>query len=380
MSTSDRLPTLKRKRAEDESLREGSTTPAPLVRSDIWYDDGNVVLQAGCTQFKLYRGILGENSSVFKDMVSFPQPPLVDTDLVDGCPVVHLSDSAEDVKYVLQSICQRKYMSFGEKLSLAVLSAFIRLGRKYDIRDLYIEALKRLYIQFPILEGELVIEWTVVQEPASLFELITFARTTGMLSILPDVLYTCCQKYSASEIIGGINGTDGSISSLRTEDQLTCLAGHRAICKSQLQTTYSWIYGNLAPGCITGAHCRVARRKFLLAHFTLLAPSPIGGLDLWGHRKFPTLQMCQFCIEYAKKKHANGRVEFYGLLPGLFDLPPWVELLKEREELNKIAFRPCCIHTQGCGSQAGATNPNRSISTNSAWTKLCELITFRAFT
>ncbi|KZP30457.1 hypothetical protein FIBSPDRAFT_926324 [Athelia psychrophila] len=288
MSASDQPPALKRKRTEDESL-EGSTTPAPLVRSDIWYDDGNVILQAGCTQFKLYRGVLGENSSVFKDMFSFPQPPLVGTELVDGCPVVHLSDSAEDVKYVLQAICPREETHY---------------------------------------------KWTLVQEPGCLFELVTFARTTGMLSILPGVLYTCCNEYSASEIIGGVKGTDGYISSLRTEDQLACLAGHRAICVSQLQTTYDWLSSDYrSAGCISIDHCRKVRQNFMMTHFTATSLSPIGGLDLWGDRRLSNL-MCLQCTGAAKKSHGKRWLEFYELLPSLFGLPPWAELLKEREAME----------------------------------------------
>lgn len=79
-----------------------------LVRSDVWYDDGNVVLQAQNAQFKIHKSILVHSSAVFRDMLSLPQPPLEDTYVVDGCPVVHLSDSAEEVRYILQAIFQRK--------------------------------------------------------------------------------------------------------------------------------------------------------------------------------------------------------------------------------------------------------------------------------
>ena len=91
-------PASKRKRLDSS---EDAIDP---VLSDIWYDDGNVVLQAQNTQFKVYRGILAQSSPVFKDMFSFPQPPLEDAQLVDGCPVVHLSDSAEEVRYILRAL------------------------------------------------------------------------------------------------------------------------------------------------------------------------------------------------------------------------------------------------------------------------------------
>lgn len=78
------------------------------MRSSIWYNDGNIVLQAEDTLFKVHRGILAQSSFVFQDMFSLPPPPLIDAELVEGCPVVPLFDTAEDVGYMLHAICERK--------------------------------------------------------------------------------------------------------------------------------------------------------------------------------------------------------------------------------------------------------------------------------
>ena len=94
----DEPPPSKRKRADSSEV-----TVNP-VRSDIWYDDGNIVLQTQHTQFKVYRGILAQSSPVFKDMFMLPQPTAEDIQLVDGCPVVHLSDSAAELSYVLRAL------------------------------------------------------------------------------------------------------------------------------------------------------------------------------------------------------------------------------------------------------------------------------------
>lgn len=101
MSTSGRSAT-KSKSTEDSV----HSVTAPL-RSEFWLDDGNVVLQAEETHFKVHRSILSINSTVFKDMFSMPQPTSGE-ELVEGCPVIHLSDSAADVSYVLQALCQRR--------------------------------------------------------------------------------------------------------------------------------------------------------------------------------------------------------------------------------------------------------------------------------
>ena len=99
--------------AEESSQKRKRVEPdvapsADAVRSPIWYDDGNVILQAEGTLFKVHRGVLARSSSVFKDMFSFPQPPSTDMEMMDGCPIVQLSDSAKEVGYVLEGIFERK--------------------------------------------------------------------------------------------------------------------------------------------------------------------------------------------------------------------------------------------------------------------------------
>jgi len=43
------------------------TVPKALIRSDIWFPDGNIVLVAGSAAFKVHRGQLERHSEVFKD-------------------------------------------------------------------------------------------------------------------------------------------------------------------------------------------------------------------------------------------------------------------------------------------------------------------------
>lgn len=82
-----------------------------LIRGEPWFDDGNIVLQAENTQWRIYRGILSASSSVFADMFAIPQPATGE-DLVDGCPVVAVTDSAQDWKCVLDTLYERRQVVF----------------------------------------------------------------------------------------------------------------------------------------------------------------------------------------------------------------------------------------------------------------------------
>lgn len=98
------------KRQRTGEVSEESELPVEVTRSEIWFEDGNIVLQAEATLFKVYRGVLAKNSAVFKSILSIPQPPSGTDAAVEGCPVVHLSDSAVDVAVVLLALFERKYV------------------------------------------------------------------------------------------------------------------------------------------------------------------------------------------------------------------------------------------------------------------------------
>lgn len=71
-----------------------------LVRSPIWYEDGNVVLQAQNTLFKVHRGVLAGRSSTLKNcvakvMISPSAPP------VEGCPVFVMKSLSQDITHML---------------------------------------------------------------------------------------------------------------------------------------------------------------------------------------------------------------------------------------------------------------------------------------
>ena len=98
---SERVVPAKRVRPSDE--------PVNAVERDteVWMEDGNIVIEAGNVAFKVFKGILAHRSEVFRDLFSVPSPAEVES--MDGVPIVHLQDSAADVKYLfLVLFCGKK--------------------------------------------------------------------------------------------------------------------------------------------------------------------------------------------------------------------------------------------------------------------------------
>ena len=66
---------------------------------ELWFEDGNIVLVAGGTGFRVFGGLLAVHSPVFADILGMPVGD--NNELVDGCPTVRLSDSPHDLAHLL---------------------------------------------------------------------------------------------------------------------------------------------------------------------------------------------------------------------------------------------------------------------------------------
>lgn len=94
----------KRTRSDDEAAPHGdplaSNTLDNVKRDpDLWLEDGNIVLMARDAAFRIYRGLLVKQSTVFADMFATGTP--TSDESLDGCPVFRLSDAPGDLKHLL---------------------------------------------------------------------------------------------------------------------------------------------------------------------------------------------------------------------------------------------------------------------------------------
>ena len=87
--------------SRSDPLGSSSISSSDLSRHpEIWYDDGNLVLVARETAFRIYRGLIAGQSTVFADLfVSSTSSP---HETFEGCPVIHLSESPQDLVHLLR--------------------------------------------------------------------------------------------------------------------------------------------------------------------------------------------------------------------------------------------------------------------------------------
>lgn len=96
-------------RTEDSNISlgykaNGTTTKKRQRHSKLWYEDGSVVLATETTLFRVYRGILSQNSVIFRNMFSLPRSPSSTEEKLDGLPLIHLHDAAEDLAHLLMTL------------------------------------------------------------------------------------------------------------------------------------------------------------------------------------------------------------------------------------------------------------------------------------
>ena len=208
-------------------------------------------------------------------------------------------------------------------MSLAKVAAFYRLGTKYEIPDLRIEAIRRLSNDYPD-ELELFDQnrnSQLIEGRAA--DVVNLAREMNILSVLPSALYCCSAFYTTGEILGGKKRSDGSTAIMSLDDQKICLLGRDKLTRLQATETFSWLANEFEGSCLD-LKC-VNGRDALIGILFIWSPACRA---LHRRRRIWEREFCAPCVAAFADSHALGRKNIWNLLPSIFDLPPWEELLK----------------------------------------------------
>ncbi|KAF9011980.1 hypothetical protein BDQ17DRAFT_1298357 [Cyathus striatus] len=311
-------------------------------RSSLWFDDGNIVLQAGDTQFRVYRGMLTRHSTVFADMFSIPQPSHThtsdDSDVVDGCPVVHLSDAAGDMEYVLSALFLNSFSSTRSQ-PLAVIAALLRLGRKYNFEKLQQDA--RAFLEKDIPKTfqtfrRRASNSRIISYPGVEFDIANIVHENQMNTLLPVALYDCL-IYPMETIISGVTGekvtkSATALSRLNHENQLRVALAKERMSTVRFKYSYGWAsteYASVFPArnceSLNSLICPTRSRSIINTIAQQAPLQPFLGLQGFDKLFFKSY-LCDACLEVAEKYYEEGAEEMWDELPGYFNLDPWDKL------------------------------------------------------
>ncbi|KAF7351068.1 BTB domain-containing protein [Mycena sanguinolenta] len=311
------------------SAKRQRTEHASITRSNIWYRDGSVVLQTESTQFRVHWGLLSQHSPFFRDLENIPQPP--DEPTIDGCPIVELQDSAVDVEHLLTALYDPTFLS-QTALPLAIVGALIRLGRKYDFKNLLDSAVARLTFQNPttleeydnlIADGNYNLT-RITSYPGYALDLLTLARENNLGLVLPVAYYRAliCDPL---QLLEGTKMSGEKLASLSVDDLYRCLIGRQKLVTKQYQPGYTlgWLREWPYTDCRNPEGCG-AKRK--LKFHSYMDRNTVKAFVMVPSEQRAIPGICATCHQHVTESINEGRKKMWEELPGFFDLPPWNEL------------------------------------------------------
>ncbi|KAK7049036.1 hypothetical protein R3P38DRAFT_3345930 [Favolaschia claudopus] len=323
MSADNLLPA-KRQRVEN----------APTTRSEIWMDDGNVVVQAKKILFRVHWSVLAMHSSVFHALRDLPQP--TDQPTVEECPVVELADDPDDVHCLLQALYKPTFLA-QDKISFSALSALLRMGRKYDLPDLSDSAVKRLTSIFPSTFEDFETEpgyRTIEHQSGIEFDIIELAREYNIMTILPAVFYCIVRpQFVLPKLCQGEERPNGTIAQLSRQELTRCVVAREKLLGEQFRQgrTFGWVRKWPYPNCSAGSTCH-KYRSLLQSSFMDLAY--IGAFAQ--PRDIAEFEFCTTCLGHIEESMAAGRKMMWEMLPGFFDLAGWDELKNDTNQMPVV--------------------------------------------
>ncbi|KJA19711.1 hypothetical protein HYPSUDRAFT_44000 [Hypholoma sublateritium FD-334 SS-4] len=332
-------PSTNRKR---DALENESMTVARRSEK-FWFDDGSVVLQVESVQYRVHRSILASYSPVFNDLFRVPQPEGDRSGWVDGCPTVCMAgDTTRDWESVLGFIYKPSSLAL-KWPDVGRLAGMMRLGKKYQIDDIFAEALARLRAQFPrtlaardamTAGGNMELcEWI-----SKYFQVITrLGEEMGLWSILPVAYYMAAsyEENIPSFILYYRNLSPNSMRSVAH--------GTAAIWDDVVSRSFRWTKPTELTiptiSCASKPKCTAARTLALAEVCAKVGKQDAGiALDVW--KRGAGCEFCAECLRAAQTACEGGRAYIWDHLARYFLGDNWEKLEDTKSDVLPAIWRP----------------------------------------
>ncbi|KAJ7685646.1 hypothetical protein DFH06DRAFT_1159044 [Mycena polygramma] len=314
-------------------MADGNVSPKTEERCpDLWFADCGLVVRAENVLFRVSGAMLAARSPVFADMLGFSQPD--DAERIEGCPVVDLPDTAEDVKVFFKALFDYDFFQpYPERTEYATVVSVLRLSNKYEVGSLRKRALVHLGSAFTHRntphEGSLSDIWyyssgskaSYTVPDHALPSLIRVGREVSALWILPSAFYRYSKIFDQRDILFN-HLTPSGDPILSQEDQFCALSGALALRTHKMSEFLNFLWHpEDIPGCSHPIVCRIQRyatRRWAEGQRYLLP------LDL--PIKIGEMAVCSVCAFFLNEALRTARAELQDSMPAIFNLPSWTEL------------------------------------------------------
>ncbi|KAJ7438921.1 hypothetical protein B0H11DRAFT_1669014, partial [Mycena galericulata] len=283
---------------------------------DLYFSSEPLVIRAENKIFKVTKSILAARSSVFKDMVAFPQPQSEDTEIIDGYAVLLLHDSAADVEVFLRAIFDSSYfMPPPAMVETRVVCGILRLAHKYDVEYLHLRALAHLSPRYAPDSVYKFREYQDLEDRSIMdrIEVIRAVTEVDAIWLLPVAYYLVSEDRPEHLRASVALGADPDIIG-------RCLAAHGRLSRAT-SAMNSFLSRKSDERC-TSAVCDYYRFRQLVEYFDRIEM----GVDYcplyeWIDADWTWHNFCDHCLGVAREAHTAALEEFWDDLPSLYDLP-----------------------------------------------------------
>lgn len=297
-----------------------------------WFEDGNVVLEAQSTIFKVYKGLLSQESEVFKSMFTLPQPSSGPSELYDGCPLVVLQDSAADIQVFIQAIFNHNFLT--ERLDRSpICASLLAITTKYQAQRLRQRVMDPLFQAFPN---------TLTGFHAAINASATCAANKGPSSWSWEeriVIANAARKSRTSILLpafllsSSLRSLDDILRTrtLSEVDRYAIIAAIPKLSVAAREEVYGALFSSdrdLSPNCTQPAQCYQSRHAMMKEiEERPNAFNPFHQLQGGTDSARPGRRLCDFCAVRIADSEEKMQVE-WDRLPGIFGLGSWDELRK----------------------------------------------------
>ncbi|KAK7013082.1 BTB domain-containing protein [Favolaschia claudopus] len=291
---------------------------------DLWFSDADLILRAEKAIFRVYGGFLAARSSVFRHMLSFPQPittTQTEQETIDGHTIIRLHDEATEAEAFLRAVFDSSFfMPPPNPVKLYTVIGVLRLAHKYDVQYLFRRALAHLEVLYP-------------------FDLASLYAGGSLAAFSPHVQFEGWSEPAAitlqavSEV--GATWMLPSVEYLEGEQLEKCLVGHSHFIRAHT-SSHRFLQALPVAACNSAA-CRVtvaeAYRQLNCRTDLCQDAEP---LREWVFDSMND-ELCSACSDFGAARFFEAQKAFWESLPSLFQLPAWEKLMEMRQKVMNDA-------------------------------------------